>query len=115
MTDIDPNADAKEALRAAISDLEKAHAAAHAAIGMIDEIADPQGALDLAKELAKVLNKISELTFKVRNRLAERIYQAEQMSLAELGKRAGVSKARADQLVRALNKRQNDGGTDQEE
>lgn len=96
---------AKQAMRAALNDLRNAHQAALAAINMLDEVTETQTALDLARDLVRALADMGEVTYEIRNRLAGRIYETEQPSLAELAKRAGVSKGRADQIIRLLKKR----------
>jgi DNA-binding transcriptional regulator YiaG len=65
--------------------------------------ADPssQRALEAATKLGEVARQIIEEAALLRGRMAMRIRDDEKLSLAVLAERIGVSKARADQLVRA--------------
>lgn len=73
---------------------------------MIDRHPDPQRALDLANELAERDSKRKSAIADLRARQVRRIWEAEEMSLTELGARiGGLSKVRARRMV------QDAGGT----
>jgi len=58
-------------------------------------------AFDQATELVELLRRLTDAAAAVRAQTVGRIWATEEMSLAGLAQRIGVSKARADQLVRA--------------
>lgn len=57
-----------------------------------------------ATELADHLRRLGEAGADLRSHVAGRIWSAERLSLAGLADRIGVSKARADQLIRNAKK-----------
>ena len=61
---------------------------------------DPAEAFPVISEWSATLRKLHDQTAELRARCASRVYAAEQMSLQVLANRIGVSKARADQLLR---------------
>lgn len=71
----------------------------------IDAIEDPQAAFEVATghqaKLRALHDKEEARSRGLRARQAVRIREAEELSLAKLADRIGVSKARADQLIRA--------------
>jgi len=75
------------------------------AIATIDAIEDPQVAFEVATEhqakIRDLHDKEEARASRLRARQAVRIREAEELSLAALADRIGVSKARADQLIRA--------------
>jgi hypothetical protein len=95
--------DPHRAVRDAITVLEQAHTAATDAI---NAATDPQQAFTAATEWSSRLRKMHDQVAELRATCAARVWTAEQMSLAELAQRIGVSKARADQLVRDAKKQQ---------
>lgn len=62
---------------------------------------DPQTAFQHATRLTAALRAATTAAGELRADLARRIWETEQLSLAGLADRLGVSKARADQIIRA--------------
>lgn len=85
------------AVLSALADLEHAFGAAITAIN-----ADPDHnrAYSGATELVETLRKLFEASAEQRALSAARIFEQEEMSLAGLAGRIGVSKARAAQLIK---------------
>ncbi len=96
MSDSDP--DRVSGFKAATDALRDAYLAAAAAV---EATRDPDEAFRHATELREATDRIVGAAAKLRARMAHRIWQAEGMSLAKLAARIGMSKARADQLIRA--------------
>src|SRR5215216_1652054 len=71
------------------------------AVATINAIPNPQRAFEYATQLANALRDTYQQASELRTQAAARIWQAEELSLAALAERIGVSKARADQLIRA--------------
>jgi DNA-binding transcriptional regulator YiaG len=75
------------------------------ALASIEAIGDPMAAFEVATAWQQTIQTIHERqanqAARLRGRQATRIRNAEALSLASLADRIGVSKARADQLVRA--------------
>src|SRR6266487_64998 len=69
------------------------------AVAAIDE-ADPDVAFAAATKLTHLIAEFYKQTPQVRGRQAHRVWKANELSLQQLGDRIGVSKARADQLVK---------------
>jgi DNA-directed RNA polymerase specialized sigma24 family protein len=86
------------ALRDALATMNAACTEATAAV---DAIADPNVAFQAATDLAGALREAAESAADLRARTVVRILEIEEISLAELGRRLGLSKGRVDQLVRA--------------
>lgn len=82
----------------ALAEIERACAAA---VEAIRQMADPHAAVNAAGRLAAVIREAGSLAAQARAESVRRFQEAEGMSLAELARRLGVSKARANQLVRA--------------
>jgi hypothetical protein len=78
------------------------------AAAAVEATRDPDQAFRRATELREATDSIVGDAAKLRARMAHRIWRAEGMSLAKLAARIGISKARADQLIRAA--RANDAG-----
>jgi len=72
-----------------------------AAVAAIESMSDTQEAVQSATELVQALRTAYDGATKLRNQLALRIFETEALSLARLADRISVSKARADQIVRA--------------
>lgn len=62
---------------------------------------DRQQGFDQASKLADELRDLADRAADLRAEAVARIWEAEKLSLAGLAQRIGVSKARADQLLRA--------------
>lgn len=86
------------ALVAAIADLRAAFVTAKA---IITDTVDPHEAFALATTLVEELRVLTAHVGDLRAAAVWNIHEAEKTSLATLGKRLGISKTRADQLVRA--------------
>lgn len=88
-------------VRAALADIDAAHGRAVAAIGVEPSL---DVALTAVSELASRVRKLSDADAELRTRIVGRVWDAERLSLAALADRIGVSKARADQLIRNIKK-----------
>jgi 3-methyladenine DNA glycosylase/8-oxoguanine DNA glycosylase len=89
---------AEQAAGEALDGLTRAYKEAAAAI---EAIPDPQRAFAYATQLANLVRDLFPEASELRSRTVARIWEAEELSLAALAQRIGVSKARADQLIRA--------------
>jgi hypothetical protein len=89
---------AKEQLDMAIDALERAY---NDAVAAITAMPVAQQAFNGATRLADLLRELAEAAPALRAREARRIWEEEQVSLATLAGRIGVSKARAGQLINA--------------
>ncbi|WP_238018630.1 hypothetical protein KZZ52_49945 [Dactylosporangium sp. AC04546] len=63
-----------------------------------------------ASSLVERLRVLYESATDLRNAMVYRIWQAEEMSLSVLAQRVGVSKARADQIIRREKSKEGQGG-----
>ncbi|MFI6180793.1 hypothetical protein ACIA8R_35050 [Nonomuraea sp. NPDC051191] len=86
-----------EAVLSALADLERAF---DAALMAIDADTDHNRAYNGATELVETLRRLFETSGNQRALSAARIFEQEEMSLAGLADRIGVSKARAAQLIK---------------
>ena len=77
---------------------------AEATLDSIAALGDPQERLEAYSRLAEELRMVSDMAARHRGEEVLRIKDAEALSLAALAGRVGISKARADQLVRAARK-----------
>lgn len=93
---------AQAEVRAAITALTAAFEQATAAIAAIETVEDRQAALELANTLTGHLEQLQETAVLIRRRCVQRIWEAEELSLAGLAGKIGVSKARAQQLVKTF-------------
>lgn len=82
---------------AALAALAEAFSRSIEAIG---QIANPHRAFECATELADVSRDQAKKAADLRALSVDRIWTAEELSLAALAGRIGVSKARADQLLK---------------
>ncbi|WP_433346026.1 hypothetical protein [Micromonospora sp. CA-111912] len=87
-----------KALDDALAQLKESAAAAMAAIELTPE---PNRAFEQATALRATVDELVGDAADLRARMAARIYESEKLSLAGLANRIGVSKARADQLIRS--------------
>jgi hypothetical protein len=95
------NPDLLTTVRSALDDIDAAHARAVAAIGAEASL---DAALAAVSELAARVRKLGDADAELRTRIVGRVWDAESLSLAALADRIGVSKARADQLIRNIKK-----------
>jgi hypothetical protein len=72
-----------------------------AAVREVEATADPAAAVVLAGSLVTAADAIVSDAARLRARMTLRLLDSERLSLAELARRIGTSKSRADQLVRA--------------
>jgi hypothetical protein len=75
----------------------------------IEAIPEPQQAYEAASQLRDFVDDLVGDAATLRARMAHRIVKAEKLSLAALASRINVSKARADQLIRAAKAADVDG------
>ena len=87
-------------------EVDAAITAADAALAAIRRAIDPQAKLEAAGRLLDALRSRSDEAARIRHAEALRIYEEESLSLAQLANRVGISKARADQIVKAEERRQ---------
>lgn len=71
------------------------------AVDAIQRTDDPDLAYRAATRLVELLRAAEKIAGPLRARAAARIQEAGRLSIAALGRRLGMSKARADQLLRA--------------
>jgi DNA-directed RNA polymerase specialized sigma subunit len=90
-------ADLPEDLTAVIRRLRMAYEEAHALTTAIDE---PRAGFAAATQLSEVLQVMLDEVAEMRALIVAQIYDTKTASLAEIAERFGVSKSRADQLVR---------------
>lgn len=77
--------------------------------------ADNQAAFEAASEFAAKLRKLSDKATRMRVESVGRIWEAERLSLSALGDKIGLSKSRADALIREVNKLKQGGAGDGDE
>ncbi|GAA2347125.1 hypothetical protein [Dactylosporangium salmoneum] len=65
-----------------------------------DGAADMQRRFELWNALTEKLSELHDLAMSARDRVVTEIWQSESLSLAKLADRVGLSKARADQIIR---------------
>jgi 8-oxo-dGTP pyrophosphatase MutT (NUDIX family) len=85
---------------------ERLSSALAAALAAADDEDDYERAYWRASELVDMLSAATTASGRLRARAADRMKQAEGLSLAKLGERLGVSKARANDMVRGSEARQ---------
>ena len=86
-------------------EIDAAIAAADIALAAIRRTADSQQKLEAAGRLVEALRSRSDEAARIRHAEAVRIFETESLSLAHLADRVGVSKARADQIIKAEERR----------
>jgi hypothetical protein len=92
--------------------LASLHDAHEQAVAAIHEDSQAQHAFESATALADTLRQLAENAANLRARTAARIAAEEKLSLSVLAARIGVSKARADQLIKSV--KDTDPGSTQE-
>jgi len=87
--------------------------AATAALGVLRQALDDITAMDPSpdkttaiRDLAEELQKLYGIATAIRKAEVLRIQEAEKLTLAQLADRVGISKARADQIIKAEGRRQ---------
>jgi hypothetical protein len=84
--------------------IDAAVEAGHTALTAINAMPDSKARTEAAGKLAACLRSIYQDAARIRRDEAVRIYETENLSLAQLADRVGISKTRADQIVRAYRK-----------
>jgi predicted DNA-binding protein (UPF0251 family) len=90
-----------DAVRAKI---DAAVEAGHTALTAINSMPDSKARIEAAGKLVDCLRSVYEDAARIRRAEVVRIYETEDLSLAQLADRVGISKARVDQIVRAYRK-----------
>ena len=93
-------------VRAALAGIDALHVRVVEAIGAEE---DPDTALRIAGEYASHVRYLGDVASELRTRIAGQIWETEKLSLAKLADRVGVSKSRADQIVKTIKKQQAEG------
>lgn len=101
LVDVEPTPDPVEVVRAALVDVERAHAVAVAAVTSAPDL---DTALAAVNELAARVRKLSTADDELRTKVVQRVWNAERLTLTELADRVGVSKSRANQLIQSVKK-----------
>lgn len=81
-------------------EVDDAITAADAALSAIRRITDSQKKLEASGKLRDGLRSRSDEAARIGHAEAVRIYETENLSLAQLASRVGISKARADQITK---------------
>ncbi|SRR6266699_229496 len=81
--------------------LAELHRAYSQATELIRSAGNPHDAFDAATRLTTALRDMADAAARLRGDAITAIWQAEELSLAALAKRVGVSKSRANQLIQA--------------
>ena len=89
---------ADDAVRRSIEEIREAY---RRAAQSVDSAPVGREAFDLATTLRDFLDELQGEAAELRGRAARRIWESEELSLASLADRVGVSKARAAQFVRS--------------
>ncbi|MFC4042863.1 hypothetical protein ACFO1B_30930 [Dactylosporangium siamense] len=95
------NAEPSSAARNVVADLASMRTAYLEIEAAIRENPDAEAAFGLATQLRELIDELVGEAATFRALMADRVFRSEDMSLAELARRLKISKARADQLVRA--------------
>jgi hypothetical protein len=90
-------------------EVDVAITAADAALSAIRRMTGSQEKLEAAGKLVDGLRARSDEAARIRHAEAVRIFETESLSLGQLAKRTGISKARADQIIKARQKEDGDG------
>jgi DNA-binding transcriptional regulator YiaG len=93
---MDEHSPISERVKAALDELRRAYQQAADAITAAD---DAEAAFQGASELAEVMRQGADAAARLRAQMVRRIWESEQLSLAVLANRIGVSKARAAQII----------------
>jgi acyl-CoA reductase-like NAD-dependent aldehyde dehydrogenase len=91
-------------------EVDAAITAADAALSAIRRMTGSQQKLEAAGKLVDGLRSRSDEAARIRHAEAVRIYETESLSLAQLANRVGISKARADQIIKAERQKEDGDG-----
>jgi hypothetical protein len=95
-----PDPDPSEEVRAALDEIDRIYERVAASIAAADHAA----AFEAASEFAAKLRALGDRAAQLRLESVGRIWDTDKLSLAGLADRIGVSKSRADSLIRAVKK-----------
>lgn len=98
---MDPVSDPVEVVRAALADIERTSIAA---VQAIETAEDLDAALVAVRESYDRLREITEVHLQLRTKIAGRVWDAQRLSLSALARRVGVSKSRAEQMIKDVKK-----------
>jgi hypothetical protein len=90
-------------------EVDVAITAADAALSAIRRMTGSQEKLEAAGKLVDGLRTRSDEAARIRHAEAVRIFETESLSLGQLANRVGISKARADQIIRQAERQKEDG------
>jgi hypothetical protein len=96
-----------EDVRAALSQLRADY---EGIARLLAQLGNQEG-IQLATECAETLRQMSDDISRIRNRIITDIWESEKLSLANLAERVGISKTRADQIIRTAKAAKNDKET----
>ena len=99
-----------ERVRAQVNALESLKRAREDAAAAVASADGPEAAFKIASDLAAVYREAAEEVAGFRVREAARVRESEGLSLAGLADRLGISKTRADQLMRLAKAQRAEGG-----
>ena len=100
-----PDSELAAVVRAALADIERASAVA---VEVIKAAEDLDCALAAVKESHARVRQVFESHAELRTEIAGRVWDAQRLSLAALAARVGVSKSRAEQMIKEV-KRDREG------
>lgn len=86
----------RQAVGDALADLRRA---AEAALAVVDGTPDAQVGLEYAVKVEAEARRVAMAAAELRDRKINEIWETEELSIAQLGKRIGVSKTRAFQIL----------------
>ena len=88
-------------VRAIIDEIDRLHAAARADI----DAAQPTSALSAMNDLMTRMRGLADSDVEHRTHIAGRVWDTERLSLAALAERVGVSKSRAEQMIKEVRRK----------
>lgn len=98
MTHAEPGSGRPADIDGLLADMRHAYARA---VALVRAMPEPGKAFDAATRLTAALRELADSAAGLRGESITAIWQAEELSLAALAKRVGVSKSRANQLIQA--------------
>ena len=91
--------DSSDRARLAAAGFEAAY---QVAVRAISDISDPDAAFSASSEMSDLLRKMRDEVGEIRTRIVGEIWRREELSLAKLAERIGVSKTRAAELAQTV-------------
>jgi hypothetical protein len=101
LTDVRPEPDVVEVVRAALAEIEEQ---SQLAIETIKAASDVDQALEAVKESYALMKVITESHNQLRTEIAGRVWDKHRLSLAALADRVGVSKSWSEELIKKVRK-----------